>query len=522
MSIYKELSYLTNDIDKVKGIQFCILSPDEIVKRSVCEVTTTELFNLNEPAPNGLFDTRMGVLDHNHVCKTCEQKNTFCPGHFGHIVLAKPVFYPHFFDYIRKILHCVCFRCSKLLVDLNNPDIQSIKNKKITRQKKFDLIYKACSNVNRCGSKTTDGCGAKKPDKIAKDKDGIFRIVMEWKNLQGQSEITANAQSFLNKQVLNAEDVLRILRRISDADIDTLGLCPKFIRPEWMICTVFPVPPPSVRPSVRNDTGQRSEDDLTHKLSSIVKINQALKAKLDKNATKEQYDIWTQVLQYDVATLIDNNIPGLPPSHQRTGRPIKSISERLKGKEGRIRGNLMGKRVDFSARSVITPDPNISIEELGVPIKVAMNLTFPEIVNDISINELKKLIEVGPDTYPGAKYVIKTNDNNRKIRLRNVNRTQIANDLEKGDVVERHLRDGDYVLFNRQPSLHKMSMMAHKIKVMPYNTFRLNVCVPPSFNADYHLLLRILNQFHKANITLGHLLKGGQESKFFLQLFLLT
>lgn len=482
MSIYKELSYSKNDIDKVKGIQFCLLSPEDIIKRSVCEVNTTELFNLNEPAPNGLFDTRMGVLDHNHVCKTCEQKNTFCTGHFGHIVLAKPVFYPHFFDYIRKILHCVCFRCSKILVDINNPDIQAIKNKKISRQKKFDLIYKACSNVNRCGSKTTDGCGAKKPDKIAKDKDGIFRIIMEWKNLQGLPE---NANSIVNKQILNAEDVLRILRRISDTDIETLGFCTKFVRPEWMVCTVFPVPPPCVRPSVRNDTGQRSEDDLTHKLSSIVKINQALKAKLDKNATKEQYDIWTQVLQYDVSTLIDNNIPGLPPSHQRTGRPIKSISERLKGKEGRIRGNLMGKRVDFSARSVITPDPNISIEELGVPIKVAMNLTFPDIVNDITREELVKLVNVGPDVYPGAKYVIKTNDNNRKIRLRNVNRNQIADALENGDVVERHLRDGDYVLFNRQPSLHKMSMMAHKIVVMPYNTFRLNVCVTPSFNADF-------------------------------------
>lgn len=481
MSLYKELSYYKNEIDKVKGIQFTLLGPEEITRRSVCEVTTTEMFNLNEPAANGLFDTRMGVLDHMHVCKTCEQKNTFCPGHFGHINLAKPVFYPHFFDYVRKILNCVCFRCSKLLMDASNAEIKAILSKKISRQKRFDLMYKLCSKVLRCGAKTMDGCGAKQPDKISKDKDGVFRILMEWKNLQG---VTDEVASTISKQILNAEDVLRILRRISEADSDSLGFCPKFNRPEWMIATVLPVPPPAVRPSVRNDAGQRSEDDLTHKLSSIVKINQALKAKIDKSASKDQYDMWTQVLQYDVATLIDNNIPGLPPSHQRTGRPIKSLSERLKGKEGRIRGNLMGKRVDFSARSVITPDPNISIEELGVPLKIAMNLTFPEIANDITMGELQTLVRAGPDVYPGAKYVIKTLDDNRKIRLRNVDRERIASELRPGDVVERHLRDGDYVLFNRQPSLHKMSMMAHKVRVMPYNTFRLNVCVTPSFNAD--------------------------------------
>ena len=482
MSLYKELSYFKSEIDRVKGIQFTLLSPEEIVRRSVCEVTTTELFNLSEPAPNGLFDTRMGVLDHMHVCKTCEQKNTFCPGHFGHINLAKPVFYPHFFDYVRKTLNCVCFRCSKLLMDGSNADVQAVLNKKISRKKRFDLMYKLCSKITRCGAKTLDGCGAKQPDKITKDKDGVFRILMEWKNLPGVSEDVA---SNINKQILHAEDVLKILRRISDSDSEALGFCTKFNRPEWMIATVLPVPPPAVRPSVRNDTGQRSEDDLTHKLSSIVKINQALKAKMDKNTSKDQYDMWTQVLQYDVATLIDNNIPGLPPAHQRTGRPIKSLSERLKGKEGRIRGNLMGKRVDFSARSVITPDPNISIDELGVPIKIAMNLTFPEIVNDITMKDLQDMVRAGPDVYPGAKYVIKTHDDNRKIRLRNVNRDHIASELCHGDVVERHLRDGDYVLFNRQPSLHKMSMMAHKVCVMPYNTFRLNVCVTPSFNADF-------------------------------------
>ena len=214
-----------------------------------------------------------------------------------------------------------------------------------------------------------------------------------------------------------------------------------------MICTVLPVPPPAVRPSVKSDTGQRSEDDLTHKLCDIVKNNNALKQKIDRGLNKEQIDIACQLLQYHVVTYIDNSTPGINPAQQRTGRLVKSLTERLKSKEGRIRGNLMGKRVDFSARSVITPDPNISIDELGVPVKIAMNLTFPEIVNRYNIHKLTDLVRNGPDVYPGAKYIRKPSNGNQTKWLKKIDRSAIV--LEEGDVVDRHLMDGDYVLFNR-------------------------------------------------------------------------
>jgi len=285
------------------------------------------------------------------------------------------------------------------------------------------------------------------------------------------------------KMVMYAEDVHTILSRISDRDCRVLGFSPKFNRPEWMICTVLPVPPPAVRPSVKSDTGQRSEDDLTHKLCDIVKNNNALKQKIERGVlNKDQIDIACQLLQYHVVTYIDNSTPGINPAQQRTGRLVKSLTERLKSKEGRIRGNLMGKRVDFSARSVITPDPNISIDELGVPVKIAMNLTFPEIVNRYNMSKLTELVRNGPDVYPGAKYIRKPSKGNQTKWLKKIDRSAIV--LEEGDVVDRHLMDGDYVLFNRQPSLHKMSMMGHRIKVMPYNTFRLNPLVCVSFNAD--------------------------------------
>lgn len=468
MSIYKELSF-DHDVDKIRGIRFCVLSPDEIRRMSVAEIFKTDTYVGNEPVVNGLFDPRMGVLDHNKVCQTCEEKNTFCPGHFGHIHLAKPVFYIQFFDIVKKLLKCVCFRCSKLLVNAESDQVKAILSKKYTRQKRWELLYKLCSKVKRCGQETMDGCGAKQPDKIYREP--IVKIIMEWKDLGDDAK----------KQVMNAEEVLRILKRISDYDAEVLGFSRKHNRPEWMICTVFPVCPPAVRPSVRTDTGQRSEDDLTHKLCDIVKSNNALKMKIEKGASKEQVDIAAQVLQYHVATFIDNKIPGINPAQQRTGRLLKSLTERLKSKDGRIRGNLMGKRVDFSARSVITPDPSISIDELGVPIKIAMNLTFPEIVNQYNRERLTQFVINGPDKYPGAKFIRK---GQWTKALKNMaNRESIV--LEDGDVVDRHLIDGDVVLFNRQPSLHKYSMLCHRVKVMPYNTFRLNVCVCSAYNADF-------------------------------------
>ena len=189
------------------------------------------------------------------------------------------------------------------------------------------------------------------------------------------------------------------------------------------------------------------------------------------------------LLQYHVFTFINNQMPGLAPAQQRNGRKLKSVSDRMKKKEGRIRGNLNGKRVDQSARSVITPDPYISIDELGVPIKVAVNITFPEVVNEYNIDKMRELIKNGSDVWPGAKYIKKST---RTINLKHsVEREKNAAELVYGDIVHRHLTNGDFILFNRQPSLHKMSMMCHKVVIMPDQTFRLNVLDTPPYNADF-------------------------------------
>ncbi len=270
---------------------------------------------------------------------------------------------------------------------------------------------------------------------------------------------------------LTASEVRERLERISDEDSFVLGVNPEVARPEWLVLTVLPVPPVTVRPSIILDTGERSEDDLTHKLVDILRINQRLLENMEAGAPQLIVeDLW-ELLQYHVTTYFDNEASGVPPARHRSGRPLKTLTQRLKGKEGRFRSNLSGKRVNFSARTVISPDPNISINEVGVPEMIAKEVTVPAYVNEWNMDEMKQYIENGPEIHPGANYVI---SNGRKRRVTDDTKEYILETLEPGVIIERHLKDGDMVLFNRQPSLHRMSMMAHEVRVLPYKTFRLN------------------------------------------------
>ena len=285
------------------------------------------------------------------------------------------------------------------------------------------------------------------------------------------------------KQFLPAAKVVEIFKRMREEDIKSVGLDVTWARPEWLLVSVLPVPPIHVRPSVVIFGGALSrEDDLTHQIVNIVKSNIALKNSIthgEPNIIVEQFE---QSLQHNVAAFMDNELRGLPQVSHHTGRPLKTLQQRLKGKEGRIRGNLLGKHMNFSARTVITADPNLGIEQVGVPRSVAMNLTVPERVTPFNISQLSQLIANGPLVYPGAKYIIRSDG--MRIDLRYVtNKAELL--LVNGWIVERHLRDDDIVLFNRQPSLHKMSIMGHRVKVLDWSTFRLNLSCTSPYNADF-------------------------------------
>jgi DNA-directed RNA polymerase II subunit RPB1 len=447
---------------KIIGIQFSIMSPEEIRNTSVAEITSRDTYINNKPVIGGIFDPRMGVLEPGLICPTDGLDYMKTPGYFGHIELARPVYSIQYLNTILKVLRCVCFKCSKLLISKEKYK-QALK---MNGENRWKYVFNLANKKHYCGEDNEDGCGCIQPQKIR--KEGLATIIAEWKD-----EIVIK---------LTAEMVLKICRRISDEDVNFMGFSPIWSRPDWWICQVMAVPPPSVRPSVKHDSSQRSEDDLTHILVNIIKTNNALQEKIQMNANENIIEDWTTLLQYYIATLVDNKLPGVSSVAQRSGRPLKSIKDRLSGKGGRMRGNLMAKRVDFSARSVITADPNISIRELGIPMKIAKNITKPVMVNERNKNFLTKLVRNGPDEYPGAKILEKKNGNT--VTLRYIDRNSII--LENGDIVHRHMMNGDIILFNRQPTLHRMSMMGHVVKIMKQgDTFRMNVADTKPYNADF-------------------------------------
>ncbi|KAF7426730.1 DNA-directed RNA polymerase II subunit rpb1 [Pleurotus ostreatus] len=320
------------------------------------------------------------------------------------------------------------------------------------------------------------GCGYTQPQVR---KEGL-KLFVQSKKSKEDDEDGKLLQT--DKRLITPSEVYTTFKKMTDSDLQIIGLSEEYARPEWMILTVMPVPQPPVRPSIAVDRGaMRSEDDLTYKLGDIIKVSANVRSCEQEGAPAHVISEFEQLLQFHVATYMDNDIAGIPQALQKSGRPVKAIRARLKGKEGRLPGNLMGKRVDFSGRTVISGDPNLELDEVGVPKSIAMNLTSPERVTPFNISYLQELVRNGPTTYPGAWYVVR--DTGERIDLRYNKRADAF--LQYGWIVERHLKDGDYVLFNRQPSLHKMSMMSHQVKLMPYSMFRLNLSVTPPYNADF-------------------------------------
>ncbi len=476
-------------IKKIDRINFGLMSPEQIREMSVVKIERPDTYDEDGyPIESGLMDSRLGVIDPSLKCRTCGEKGGECQGHFGMIELARPVIHVGFGDDIHKILRSTCSECGRVLLD--DDEIEEFTEKMEELQEAGESVEELVKEVYKiCKDKKTKEvcphCGAEQEDiKIVKPID-IIEVRKQYDE-NGEIITDDDGTPVTEDYDLTASEVREKLQRIPDEDAYVLGVNPEVARPEWMVLTVLPVPPVTVRPSITLDTGERSEDDLTHKLVDILRINQRLIENMDAGAPQLIVeDLW-KLLQYHVTTYFDNEASGVPPARHRSGRPLKTLAQRLKGKEGRFRSNLSGKRVNFSARTVISPDPNISINEVGVPEMIAKEVTVPTYVNEWNVDELKEAILNGPNVHPGANYVKKTiNGKEMKVRVLDDNRELVVENLEYGDVVMRHLKDGDIVLFNRQPSLHRMSMMAHEVRVLPYKTFRLNLCVCPPYNADF-------------------------------------
>ncbi len=430
---------------QIAEIGFSLLSPEKIKKLSAAKIVTPELYDIDGyPVDGGLMDLRLGAIDPGVRCRTCGGRIKECLGHSGSIDLARAVMHLKYIPLIELGLRSFCHDCGKLLLDDNalNKYSPSERAKKAKDKKK-------CPH-----------CQANQ-ERIKLDKPTSF---------------------FRGKTRVFPTQIREMLVNIPDEELQKVGVNTDTCRPEWGVLTVVLVPPVTVRPSIILESGERSEDDITHKLSDIIRANQRLWENLNAGAPEVIIeDLW-DLLQFHVTTFFDNTVSRIPPARHRSGQPLKTITERIKGKEGRIRKNLAGKRVNYSARTDISPDPEIEINEVGVTLQIATKVTSAETVNDLNLEEMKKLVKRG-DEYPGAIYVVRPDGKRKKITEEL--KDEIIEELVSGYKVERHLRDGDVVLFNRHPSLHRGSLMAHFVKVLPGRTFRLHPSTAGPYNADF-------------------------------------
>ena len=437
---------------KIKAIEFGIISPEEARKMSAIEIKNPDTYDKDGyPMELGLMDPHLGVINPGLRCKTCGQKMKQCPGHFGIIELVRPVVHSEFGKKIEELLNATCEHCGRVAL----------------KEEKLDEL------------KALPGLSPESTTKKILLKTKKIKKGPHWGETRRLIMLDKPTNFFSEKERLYPTQIREWLEKIPDKDLALFGYNTKRIRPEWFVLTAILVPPITMRPSITLDTGIKSEDDLTHKLVDIIRINSRLKDNIDAGAPQLIIeDLW-DLLQYHVTTFYNNNTAGVPPAKHRSGRALKTLVQRLKGKKGRFRYNLTGKRVNFAARSTITPDPFISINEVGVPKIIAEELTVPEIVTEWNAKNIKKMLK---DT-DNVEYVIRPNGMRKLVSEQN--KKEVMEEIDVGFRVERKLMDGDIVLFNRQPSLHRVSMMSHLVRVMPHKTFRINPIVCNPYNADF-------------------------------------
>ena len=433
----------TAPLRKLSRIHVGIWTADDVLATAVCECTDPSTYSNGVMVRNGLNDDRMGPFTSFQTCRTCGGGTDTCPGHFGVIRLQEPLYHVGFFTQVYKLLKRLCPQCSAI----HSP------NAKVCRECEHPIPHR-CKQVHSIIETYT-------PSQRAAFHGELGPL----------------------KRTIAASEAARRLQQIPRDRYSELAIAPNQA-PQHMLLTVLPVAPPIIRPSVANK-GRWIADDLTIKYSAILKANDALR--YNKRAQRPQHILTESIehLQWLVSTLIDATIPTPAKDTQwRSGETRKGLRQRLQGKEGRIRQNLMGKRVDYSARTVITADPNLDIDQVGVPKSIALNLTVPERVTRWNLKAVLERFERGPDDVHGMRFLTKAASGIR-YDLRTVNRNRLAKTIEVGDLIERPLQDDDYVVMNRQPSLHKMSMMGHRAKILDWSTFRLNLSVTSPYNADF-------------------------------------
>lgn len=487
------------DLSELDYIEFGIMSAEEIVQQSMCECKSTRL-----NGPNSVYDERMGVLENHKKCVTCGNSNKICIGHFGHIILNTPVLHPLYYKNLINVLRCICYQCGRLLLKKDQFQIHQLF--RFQGNARFLKILEYVESMNLCSH-----CETPQPKYVLNTTDRSIMMVLKLQ--QGESR----------KIQYHEKDIFQVLERMDTQDITYMGFNVAKFHPKNLVLTVLPVLPPVDRPYILSES-VTCDDDLTIQYLEIIKANNNLKNYQSNDTKRAKY---VQILKFRIKSLFDNSSGS---SKHSNGRPLKGIKKRLTGKEGLIRNNLMGKRVDKSARTVISPDPTLKINQIGIPPEVASVLCYPVRVNDRNMSQIRQWFKEGKINFIlrgegqiriNAKYAtirqgtrlipgdivfhdddgtvetIKTEkqlfhirEGDRILRNGKFIKTITYNsckevDLKVGDVVERKLVDGDILLLNRQPTLHRGSMISQEVVIRPGKTIRMNLAICSSFNSDF-------------------------------------
>ncbi len=500
------------DTYEINSIKFGVYSSKEILKMSVAELTCCK-----KNGYNSIYDPRLGAIG-TSLCETCGQDAIDCPGHFGHVNLNVPVIHPLFVKKTIAFLRCQCIECKRLLFEEEHLILAGIEGNQDQGsggvEKRFKKIVKMATKMDLCSR-----CLTPQPT---------------YKQNIGESSISMTILDEQKKKIsieLTSRQLLSRLDGLSDESVKLLGFDPQSVHPRNFIIVHLPVLPPSCRPYVKA-AGNLCDDDLSNQYVEIIKANNKLSPSMELAPCKRNKVI--QTLRFRIHTTFNNSAG--KAKHTTNGRPVKCIKSRISGKDGQMRGNIMGRRADQTARTVIGPATTVKNDEMLVPEHIAEILTVPVRVFDLNLEELEKIVNSDKARFVlkqkngktirinldhalrnrgtpvtkddvvvderGRRFVIGAGSEQSADRVANgprpgdrifrkmeeisvVHRSRRYYNLEVGDIVERRLVDGDFVLLNRQPTLHKASMQAFKIIIHPGKSFRFNLACTKAFNADF-------------------------------------
>ncbi|XP_009394527.2 DNA-directed RNA polymerase I subunit 1-like [Musa acuminata AAA Group] len=581
----------------VKYVHFNFYTSEEIRKISVKKITKPDLLDAkNSPIPDGLYDPALGPLNDNDSCKSCGQLSVRCPGHCGHIDLAKPLYNPLLFKTLQGLLQITCFFCHKFKINeekvkryvaqldlIVQGDINGARSLEANTWSEIffpeeETAESITSNFDNANSKhltwtslqqsealsifskfmrerrkKCDNCGKKNPtinspifgwlNKTTQESDIRANFILDSSldqssseakyssitQSRGESASEMDEESPLSKKKVKLGDLppefikqmsssgqkhllpsevefilndlwkneANLCMLISDIHCKNLSISRGNKGFAMFFLKTLLIPPSKFRPAAGTSGRGVLEHPQNTLLSKVQQANIALKNCIVANPDHPDILRSWMDLQKCVNVLFDST-----KGFAKSDKEASGIRQLLEKKSGILRQKMMGKRVNFACRSVISPDPYLAVNEIGIPPYFALRLTYPERVTPWNVNKLRCAIINGADIHPGAThykdkermYKLQASQNmrsaiSRKLPTSRGMTAQLGTGPEsefEGKVVYRHLQDGDIVLVNRQPTLHKPSMMAHVVRVLKgEKTLRMHYANCSTYNADF-------------------------------------